>query len=293
MAALSSRAPKHLIGALSNVYGVFDDNGELPPLNGGFGGGVLTSQQAQMPEDSPQESVQPINGVLSSKAPKRVNPFSSDNLGETLMGIGQDFLSGGNFWEGAGAAVGSIKDRMKALKSKGKVSYGGPNNQFEITEHPDGSRTVRKVPEFAEATQQEAAEKRRLSARDTNDTLTRAIASISRLDTDQKRASAYNFMLQDPAQFGLTADDVAQLPQEWSDTYGAVRSGMGYSVPQYETNLDRDRAFQHRQGQDGIRNGQAQQRIGISEKSANRPRSGGGGGRKTNTFKAPASFILD
>lgn len=132
-----------------------------------------------------------------------------------------------------------------------------------------------------------------MSSKDTNETVNRAMASILRLDTEQKRASAYNFMIQDPAQFGLTADDVTGLPGQWSDSYGQVRSGMGFSAPQYETNLDRDRAFQFNQTQAGIRNGQADRRIGISQQNADRRRSSGGGRSAPKAFKAPGGFVLD
>lgn len=283
-----------MIGALSSGrFGMAPQDetmGELPPVlapgpGGGIGGGILSQQRRGDLEGVPE--VTDGNPQLPKSKPAYNNPFSSDNLGQTLLDIGQGFLSSNNFFEGLGNVAGGLRSRVQELNPRGKpkVSYGGPNGQFEITEHPDGTRTVRKVPEFAEALKAEEAAKRRLSTKDSNDTVARAVASIGRLDPI-KRASAYNFLLQRPAEFGLTAEDVAGLPQEWSDTYGTVRGQMGYSIPQYEANLDRDRAFQHRQAQDSVRNGQAQQRIGISRETSRRA------GAKAGAFKAPTGYTL-
>lgn len=261
MGALSSAAFAPANGVLSrragfspaSPYGSLDENGELPPIltppnapGGGIGGGILRNQpqgQLEVPQDA---SVDDLAGDPSQTARSFSSPFSKANLSQTLLGIGQGFLSNpDSFWKGLGAAGGAISDRIEKLNPTGKrkITYGGPENQFEITENPDGTRSVRKVPEFAQAAQAAQADKRRLTTKDSNDTVNRAVAAISRLDTPEKRASAYNFLLQRPAEFGLTADDVTGLPQEWSDTYGTVRGQMGYSLPQYEANQDRDRAF--------------------------------------------------
>lgn len=221
---------------------------------------------------------------------RSTDPFAKENRRQTLLNIGAAFLQEDDFFKGMGRAAGGLSDRMESLKkSPNKVEYGGPGNQFEITTDETGSRTVREVPEFAKAIQDEREAKRpTLSPRDQADMRARAISAINRLPPEERQAAYADFM-SNPGKYGGV--DTAGMPSTYDPRYAGIMGSMGMSVPQYESNADRDRAFDHRVTTDTRRLGQGDARIAASAskgKATGRRR-----GALRSAPKLPTGFILD
>jgi hypothetical protein len=197
------------------------------------------------------------------------NPFAKDNLGQTLLDIGQGFLSSPDFAQGLGNAAGAISGRAADLRKLNtpKVSYGGPQDQFEITENPDGTRAYRQIPEVAEAIASANKAKSAPSAKELVDMRARTIRSIMELPPEQ-RANAYAMVMTFPERYGL---DVTNMPRAWDETYGSVVSGMGLSANQAEGLDLRREQLAHRKDVDATRSSQNAQRIGQAERRLKRP----------------------
>jgi hypothetical protein len=242
----------------------------------------------KIPGSTPQGLPKPPPSVRST------NPFGKDNLGRTLLDIGASFLSSNDFnggLAGASRAIGSRSDELRAQNAK-QTSYGGPQGQFEITTNADGSRVIRKVPEFAQAIQEQEAAKRALTPKDAVDQRARVVYSIAQLPAEQREA-AYRDIMVNPEYYGISTKG---MPMVWSDSYGAVMGGLGQTVNQAENSDLRGRQFDHRQVVDQERLGQGRQRL---QQGAARVQQGaerlkrGGSGKGNSGFKAPSGFILD
>lgn len=210
----------------------------------------------------PQGLQQPLPAPPPSVTKKAPTIWDKDHISETLFGIGQAFLSNQNFGEGLGAAAGVMGDRMEGLRNEAKksVTYGGPNDQFEIATDRYGNRTIREVPEFAQATKEEREARLAPKASDVQDRRSRALYAISQLPQDQ-RAAAYSDLLQNAQAYGV---DTTGMPEAWSDTYGTVLGNMGLNVNQALTNERADRVADNRITNNDARTEQGAARLEIS-----------------------------
>lgn len=192
---------------------------------------------------------------------KKPTIWDKEHISETLAGIGAGFFAGQNFGDGLGAAAQTIAGRTRQLREEGRpdISYGGPNDQFEIsTDRRTGERTVREVPEFRAANDRIMAAKNRPHAKDTADLRGRALYAIATQIPPERRAEAYRNLINNPEQFGI---DVSGMPAEWDETYGTLGGMMGLNVNQ---SLTQERA--NNLAQDTIRHrkvleGQGDQRV--------------------------------
>lgn len=177
--------------------------------------------------------ISPSFAALPAPPPrKRATPWDRENISETLAGIGAGFLSNQNFGEGLGAAAQSIAGRSKQLRAEERpdISYGGPDNQFEITtDRRTGAKTYREVPEYRAAIDRAAAVKRIQAPKDIADLRGRALYAIATQVPPEGRAAAYRRLMDHPEQFGV---DTTGMPAEWDQTYGTVAGQMGMNVSQ-------------------------------------------------------------
>lgn len=265
-----------------------------PPYAGAqpsAGGGIPDFQPGMRPQQDMQQQQQ--QQPTLPKAPPSVrstDPFAKENRRQTLLNIGASFLQEDDFFKGMGRAAGGLSDRMDQLKkSPNKVEYGGPGNQFEITTDEMGNRTVREVPEFAKAIQDEREAKRPvMSPRDQADMRARAISAINRLPPEERPAAYADFM-SNPGKYGGV--DTTGMPSTYDPRHAGIMGSMGMSVPQYEAGEDRDRAFNHRVITDNRRLGQGDARIAASALKGKG--SGRRGALRGAGFKAPAGYILE
>jgi hypothetical protein len=220
------------------------------------------------------------------------NPWAKQNLSRTLADIGSAFLSNQDFFSGLGAAGQAVAGRRDDLHKLNTptVSYGGPDDQFEISIDPrTGQRTVREVPEFSKAVQAKAEAKGAPSAKEAVDLRSRAIYAISQLPPEQ-RAEAYRDLRANSEYYGI---DTRGMPMVWSDTYGSVMGGMGQTVGQAEAQGLRSRQFDHRKAVDERRLQQGDARV---QQGAARVSQGAERLRRpprSVATKPPAGFILE
>ena len=193
---------------------------------------------------------------------KKPTIWDKDHISETLLGIGQAFLSNQNFGEGLGAAAGVMSRGQQALRDDAKrtVTYGGPNNQFEISADKNGNRSVRLVPEFAKAAQDERDAKARPSWKDMEDRKARLVYQVGKLPQGQ-RSAAYADIIANPQRYGISPDG---MPTEWSDTYGTVAGNSGMTVMQ-DRGADRsDLLAGEKIKNDGARTQQGADRLDLA-----------------------------
>jgi hypothetical protein len=250
-------------------------------------------------DDQPVQATAGLQRPLPTPPPsvaKKASIWDKEHLAETLAGISQAFLSNQNFGEGLGAAAGSMGDRMAGLRKEAQksISYGGPDNQFEIATDGQGNRTYRQVPEFAQAAKEEREAKVAPKYADVQDRRSRALYAVSQLPQEQ-RPAAYADLLQNAGAYGV---DVSGMPASWSDTYGAVAGGMGLNVNQALTNERNDLVAKNRITNNDARTAQGAERIEISKAKDARaaaksttPKAPPKSARKS--AKLPTGFILD
>nr|WP_087573331.1 hypothetical protein [Sphingomonas sp. CDS-1] len=113
--------------------------------------------------------------------------------------------------------------------AKRTITYGGPNNQFEISADRNGNRTIREVPEFTRAAREERAAKNAPSFKDMQDRRARVIYQIGTLPEKVQREAAYADVIANPQSYGI---DARGMPPEWDDTYGTVAGNSGMTVSQ-------------------------------------------------------------
>lgn len=291
-----------IIGRRGSPFGA---PGELPPRSGmgnsfphtGFGdednnpndeAGEYGPTQAQPTFQVNSDGSQPQRPGMPTPPPSKRNspdnPFSKDNLGRTMLDIGSAFLANHDDpWAGFGAASKAIGARQDELRSRlqKSVSYGGPENQFEITQNPDGTRTVRQVPEFAKALKDKEAAKNGMKPDDVIKTRAQVMHYINSLPPSQ-RGAAYNHLVNQPGQFGLPAEAVASMPPGYDNIYGGLSEGLGTPIPAALSNEDRDRGYGYRVRNDDRNYSQRERRM-------NKPRAGG---TRTGS-KLPGGFILN
>jgi hypothetical protein len=228
---------------------------------------------------------------------KKATIWDDDHISETLLGIGQAFLSNQNFGEGLGAAAGVMSKGQQALRDDAKrtITYGGPDNQFEISADKNGNRTVRRVPEFAQAAQEAREAKAAPAWKDTQDVKSRVLYQIGQLPQD-KRAGAYAGVMANPQAYGI---DPRGMPPAWDDTYGTVAGNAGLTVNQSLNAVRADRLADNRISTNDARTAQGEARLNISraadarsERKSRLPKVPASVTRKA-TVKTPAGYILD
>jgi len=196
--------------------------------------------------------------------------WDKEHISETLAQIGAGFFAGRNFGDGLGNAAQAIAGRNRDLRAEQakSVSYGGPNDQFEITQDAYGNRTVREVPEFRAANERAAKAKNAPSATDVADMRSRALYAIATQVPPEQRQAAYQRLLANPQQFGV---DTTGMPAQWDDQYGTMGGMMGLNVNQ---SLTQERANQV--AQDAMRHRQVQESQGAQriEQGAQRVQQG-------------------
>lgn len=247
---------------------------------------TLPDQSApQAPESLQQDPA----GRLPAPPPgaKRGGPFSKENLSQTLLDIGSGLLSGHNFSDSLANAGQAISGRISSLKeeekaNRPKVTYGGPDDRFEITTGPNGDRTIREVPEFATVLDAKEAAKNAPKAKDVIDQRARAIYAINQLP-EQERPAAYAALMNHPEMYGGV--DVNGMPPGYDPTYASVMGGMGTTVGQAITNDRAERALKVRTEQGAARLRQGEARIAQGAQRLAKS--------KAPVTSAPAGFILD
>ncbi|HEX7856247.1 MAG TPA: hypothetical protein VF503_21430 [Sphingobium sp.] len=261
----------------SRATGPFGSNSDFPPPSG--------SGTLQQPLPTPPPSVT-----------KKASIWDKDHVSETLLGIGQAFLSNQNFGEGLGAAAGVMAKGQQTLRDDAKktVTYGGPDNQFEISADRNGNRTIRRVPEFAKAAQEERDAKNAMGAKDMRAAQASVIYHINKLPPEQRQA-AYAKVIANPQQFGI---DARGLPSAWDDTYGTVMGNSGQTVAQ-DRSGDRGDFVANSRAQNaaaqtelaGLRLELARQKEARAASTARLPKPPPSVTRKSG--KLPTGFILD
>jgi hypothetical protein len=199
----------------------------IPTLN-------IPAPQAELPVLRPAA---PSAGALTSQLPapppakaKSPNVWDKEHISQTLLAIGSGLLSGQNFGEGLGNAAQGILGLQQRLRDdrKKSISYGGPDDQFEIAADAYGNRTIRKVPEFAEAVEAKRKAAKAPGPKDNLDFRGRIVYAIRQLP-EKDRAAAYADVIANPDQYGV---DVTGMPTAWSDNYGTIAGTMGMTVNQ-------------------------------------------------------------
>jgi hypothetical protein len=144
-----------------------------------------------------------------------------------------------SFGAGLGGAMQSIGSGTRKLREdqRKSISYGGPEDQFEIATDANGNRTIRQVPEFAAAIEAKRKAAKAPGPKDNLDFRGRAVYAINQLPA-KERAAAYQDLMAHPDQYGI---DVEGMPSQWSDRYGEIAGTMGMNVPMAITN-DRNNA---------------------------------------------------
>ena len=242
---------------------------------------------------------QPLPEPPPSVRKKAPTIWDKDHISETLLNIGQAFLSNQNFGEGLGAAAGVMSDRQAGLRRENQrsVTYGGPGNRFEIATDPEGNRTVREVPEFAAAIREEQAAKNAPDPKDLADARSRVVFAVSRLPKEQRQA-AYADVIANPQRYGISPEG---MPQAWDDTYGTVAGQSGLTVNQALANTRADRVADNRIATNDARTAQGAARLDLTRtkdaraalKASAPPsvRKGGGGGKpRSGTLKVGQSM---
>lgn len=261
--------------------------------------GNPTAQRSALPSYGAQPLQQPLQQTPSPLPPtadkQAATIFDKDHISQTLLGIGQAFLSNQNFGEGLGAAAGVMSKGQQTLRDDAKqtITYGGPNNQFEISADKQGNRTVREVPEFAKAAREERDAKLAPKPTDVYDRRSRALYAVSQLPPEQ-RSAAYADVLQNADAYGI---DTRGMPPVWNDTYGQVAGGMGLNVNQALTNVRADRVADNRIETNVARTAQGSERIAISRAKDARVASKSSLPKAPpstrKTIKLPSGFILN
>lgn len=208
---------------------------------------------------------------------KKATAFDKEHLSNTLLKIGQGFLSSNDFFQGLGAAGGAIADQNELIRKRSipKVEYGGPNDLFEITRDGEGRVTnTREVPEFRKAFDEAERVKKAPSLKDEIGLRASAVYAIGKMDPAQ-RPAAWNMLVTNPQMFGLS--DASGLPQQWDDTFASIAAPQGMSVGDIIGATQKQDETMYKRGQDNIRNGQNERRLNLYEKF-------GGKGASTNNL---------
>jgi hypothetical protein len=217
--------------------------------NDPYGGATVTAaRNPQLPQPPPSL--------------KRPTPFDADHRRETLLQIGSALLSNQDFGQGLGAAASSLAGRLGDIRKEAMKSttYGGPDDQFEITTDAYGNRTVRKVPEFAQAVADKQTRRTLPDAKDNADLRGRALYAISQLDPKDQPA-AYADLKTNGKAYGI---DTTDLPDQWSQTFGRVAGSMGMNVSQSVAAGDRGKRTDSYVETNKARVGQGEARLGLS-----------------------------
>lgn len=252
--------------------------------------------------DRPDYTSPPIVPLPAAPPRKKPSIWDKEHISETLAGIGAGFFSGQNFGDGLGAAAQTIAGRTRQLREEQRpdISYGGPNDQFEITtDRRTGAKAYREVPEFRAATDRAAAAKRLPDPKDSADLRGRALYAIATQIPPEGRAAAYRRLMENPGQFGV---DTTGMPSEWDDIYGTIAGQMGMNVSQTRaaergdrstTSLVEHRKVGEEQGATRLQQGAARVAQGAQRvaQSGARLRSAPSGARKgISAPKSKAQF---
>lgn len=253
----------------------------------------------------PQAFDKPGMNLPLPKAPpfamRRSTPWDRDHISETLLGMGAGFLSSRNFGDGLGNAAQALAERNRDLRAEQakSVSYGGPNDQFEITQDAYGNRTVREVPEFRAANEREAANKIKLAqatsqakqgltTKDHLDFQSRALHAIATTVPPERRQEAYQRLISNPEQYGI---DASQMPATWDDLYGTIGGSLGLNVNQSMTQDRARTAAAERTRHNQVTEGQGAQRVqqGAARVAQGAARLAKTGAATSRGFSAPKS----
>lgn len=159
------------------------------------------------------------------------NPWARENLSRTLADTGAAFLSNDGLAAGFGAAAQAIAGRKEALEANqyGKRSVGGPNDSFEIIEHPDGRREYIPIQPIVDHQMRTIAANKGMGQKDLNEQRTQLAGAVMALPEGQ-RAVMWADILANPDQYGLQSTD--GLPAQWSESYGQTMTEMGVTQAQ-------------------------------------------------------------
>jgi hypothetical protein len=235
-------------------------------------------------------SLAQLSPAPPSKRAKGPTIWDRDHISETLANIGAGFFSSQNFGDGLGAAVQTIAKGTRQLRDdqKKSVTYGGPDNRFEIVTDGQGNRSVSEVSQFSAAIAAKSAsaarEKAAPSVKEAADLRARGVNGVLQLPPTE-RADEYANLLSQLTAAGIPT---AGMPPVWSDNYGTVGGMMGMTVGQALTNERGDKVADERGRHNGVteaqRNAALKQgdaRVGIAQatnaraaaKAASGPRS--------------------
>lgn len=257
----------------------------------------------------PQAFDKPGMNLPLPKAPPsrkaRPTPWDREHISETLLGMGAGFLSSRNFGDGLGNAAQAVMGRNKDIRAERAkaVTYGGPDNQFEISQDAYGNRTVHEVPEFRAAADRQNANKialaqatsqakQGLTAKDHLDFQSRALHTIATTVPPERRQEAYQRLISNPEQYGI---DASQMPATWDDLYGTIGGNLGLNVNQSMTQ-DRGRAAAaERTRHNQVTEGQGAQRVQqgaarVAQGAARLAKSGAATSRGYSAPKSRADF---
>lgn len=219
--------------------------------------------------------------------------WDKDHISQTLLGIGQAFLSNQDFGAGLGAAAGSMSDRMKTLQAENTkaVALGGPDNAFEVvTDTRTGQRTYRPVEAFQTYAADKYNREHRPSLAEGRKATSAAMSAVLALPPERQPAAAAALK----AKLAGQGYDVGHLPdaENYSAMAATLARDMGVDTVVQENrdrNAKRDAATaDYRDRSLGLRS----ESIGIAkqrEARAGLPKAP----PKSVRSKLPTGFILD
>lgn len=215
----------------------------------GFSFAPQTAQLAQLPPAPPARA-------------KKAGAFDDDHYRQTMLAMAAGFFGSQNIGDGLSKAAEAIYNGNADARKKAQVTYGGPDDAFEIATDPvTGKRTYTPVQAVVDYEHDKASKMTPEKLLDYNGRYALALQGIA---DPAKRTAAAQYMAENPSLYpGFNPALVGA-----GDNLG-LSASTGQTVTQSGAAAARAAAEDHRETDRAYKRGQGDQRIALqAEKTA-------------------------